>query len=75
MSDVSLLMLYGLPLAATVLIYVWQRRLREEHSLAVLHKAEQAGLTEPASIHPVIDPNICIVRRKISSRNSGFMSA
>ena len=60
MSEVPLLMLYGVPLAAVVFVYVWRRRAREEHSLAVMRKAEQAGLTEPVTIHPVIDPNICI---------------
>src|SRR5690348_6552670 len=60
MSDALMLMLYGLPLAAAVLVYVWQRRARERHSLEVLRKAEEAGLTEPATIHPVIDPNICV---------------
>jgi thioredoxin reductase/NAD-dependent dihydropyrimidine dehydrogenase PreA subunit len=60
MSEAPILMLYGLPLAAAVGIYLWQRRVHEKRALAVLRKAEQAGLTEPATIHPVIDPNICV---------------
>ena len=60
MSEAPLLMLYGLPLAAVVFVYLWRRRSREEHAVAVMRKAEQGGLTEPTTIHPVIDPNICV---------------
>src|SRR5919197_4747308 len=60
MSDVPLLALYGLPLAAALLVYLWSRRSREADALAVMRTAEQAGLTEPATIHPVIDPSICV---------------
>jgi thioredoxin reductase/Pyruvate/2-oxoacid:ferredoxin oxidoreductase delta subunit len=60
MSDVPLLALYGLPLAAALFVYLWSRRSREADALAVMRTAEQAGLTEPATIHPVIDPSICV---------------
>ena len=60
MSEVPILALYALPLAAVVLVYVWRRRSREAQALAALQKAEQAGLMEPPTIHPVIDPNICV---------------
>ncbi len=39
--------------------YRWQNQTHSE-SMAVKTAAIEAGLTEPASLHPLIDPNICI---------------
>ncbi len=41
------------------LYYKWQYR-TETISLEVKSAAIEAGLTEPASLHPLIDPDICI---------------
>jgi len=52
--------LYGLPLAVVMTLYLRRhRRLEGEHS-AKLQSAVEAGLTEPASLHPVIDPRRCL---------------
>lgn len=32
----------------------------EHHSRSTLHEAHETGLTQPASLHPVIDPSRCI---------------
>jgi thioredoxin reductase/ferredoxin len=41
------------------LYFKWQQETHVE-SLAVQSAAIEAGLTEPASLHPLIDPDICI---------------
>ena len=52
--------LYFLPLLVLVLWY-WHRHKRlEEKSLAALKLAHEAGMLEPPTLHPEIDPTICI---------------
>jgi thioredoxin reductase (NADPH) len=43
-----------------MLIYFNRRKKIEERSLAVKTAAVEAGLTEPNSLHPVIDPSVCL---------------
>jgi thioredoxin reductase (NADPH) len=46
-----------------ILILIWYLQRRGEHdkeSIAALEESQEAGLMEPASLHPVIDPNTCI---------------
>lgn len=58
--DVWLLALYGLPLLAIVAIYVWrQRRVHERHR-RTQQEFIAAGMTEPASLHPIIDAALCL---------------
>jgi len=52
--------LYTLPLVAIVALYLRRRMRLESHYRHDLHEAAEAGLTEPASLHPVIDPFACI---------------
>ncbi len=53
-------LIYGIP-ALIICAFYWVRRLaREKHTAEVKDTARQAGLTEPASLHPLIDPRICI---------------
>jgi thioredoxin reductase (NADPH) len=59
-SDLFLLSLYLLPLLAVMLWYLRRHRHQEEGHAATLQEAVQAGLTEPASLHPVIDPERCL---------------
>jgi thioredoxin reductase (NADPH) len=58
--DVWLLALYGVPLLAIVAAYVRrQRRIHARHR----HTQEEsiaAGMTEPASLHPIIDAALCL---------------
>ncbi|HEX9183777.1 MAG TPA: NAD(P)-binding domain-containing protein [Burkholderiales bacterium] len=52
--------LYAVPLLAAFGVYFYRRaRAHAQHS-GQLEESVQAGLTEPASLHPVIDPNRCI---------------
>src|SRR5882757_1347531 len=58
--DVWLLALYGLPLLLIVDIYVWrQRRVHERHR-RTQQEFIAAGMTEPASLHPIIDAALCL---------------
>ena len=61
MSDIlTALFVYSIPLVAAWAIFAIVRS--REHARAVERKsaAEEAGLTEPASLHPVIDPALCL---------------
>ncbi|MCB1484604.1 MAG: NAD(P)-binding domain-containing protein [Hyphomicrobiaceae bacterium] len=51
---------YGLPLIAIWGGYLASRRRAEARSLRVLAEAKEAGLLEPASLHPVIDQSLCV---------------
>jgi len=49
--------------ASTVLLSsycLWRRIQSESKSRAILEAAVDEGLTEPASLHPTIDPDLCI---------------
>lgn len=59
-SDLTLALVYAIPACLAVLGYLWHRRRQEAASLRALADSEQAGLTEAASLHPVVDPDICI---------------
>lgn len=60
MSDSWVYLIYGAPLIAIWAVYFFRRRRHESKSLAALNEARAAGLAEPASLHPVIDPLKCI---------------
>lgn len=55
-----LLMVYALPLVALWAGWILHGRRRSRRALAVLEDNRQAGLIEPASLHPVIDPARCL---------------
>jgi thioredoxin reductase (NADPH) len=52
--------LYALPLVAILAIYTARRRGRERGHRHDLEAAVAAGLTEPPSLHPSVDPARCI---------------
>lgn len=53
-------LVYAVPLALAFALYVARNRRRERVNRARLTEARAAGLTEPASLHPVIDPLRCL---------------
>src|SRR5690348_12571519 len=55
--DSLIYFIYGLPALALFVWHVRGRRRLERHS-ASIH--ERTGSTEPASLHPIIDPARCI---------------
>ncbi|MBL8243738.1 MAG: NAD(P)-binding domain-containing protein [Rhodanobacteraceae bacterium] len=60
LDDLWLLSIYTSVGLALVLGYLWQRRRSESAFRQALEDAEQSGLTEAASLHPVVDPARCI---------------
>jgi thioredoxin reductase (NADPH) len=60
MSNLSQYILYALPLLLIWAIYWIRHRRRDEANVATLTDAREAGLIEPASLHPRIDPTKCL---------------
>lgn len=60
MQNYAALVVYLLPLALIVTIYVWLVARRNKKNQVLLKESQEAGLIEPASLHPVIDPARCI---------------
>jgi thioredoxin reductase (NADPH) len=58
--DVWLLALYAVPLVAIVAAYGWRQRRIDERHRRTQQESIAAGMTEPASLHPVIDPSLCL---------------
>ncbi len=56
----DLIIVYAAPMVGVWAAYMVTRKRRETHSAAKLTAAMEAGLLEPASLHPVIDPAKCI---------------
>jgi len=57
---VSPYLVYALPLLAIWAIYWLRRSRRDSMNSATLAEAREAGLIEPASLHPRIDPARCL---------------
>jgi len=51
---------YLTPLLAVMFFYFRSRRKKESSAKDVMQENVQAGLTEPASLHPLIDENLCL---------------
>ncbi len=50
---------YAAPLAFALLFHVHCRRRRELASVAVMQQSVETGMTEPPSLHPVVNPALC----------------
>ena len=55
-----LLAVYVVPFVVIFALYLRARRRREEASIKAAEEAIAASMTEPPSLHPVIDPTKCI---------------
>jgi thioredoxin reductase (NADPH) len=55
-----ILALYALPLAIVWTVYLGLRKRAERRSISKRQAAEEAGLLEPPTLHPEIDPARCI---------------
>jgi len=60
MTDLLLVGLYALPLAVVMPIYIARRRRRDHIGAARWNEAVASGLTEPASLHSVVNRSICL---------------
>ncbi|MEZ5458504.1 MAG: NAD(P)-binding domain-containing protein [Steroidobacteraceae bacterium] len=56
----AVLLVYVVPLALILAWYLSRQRSKERRSSEALGEAREAGLTEPVSLHPAIDPNRCL---------------
>jgi thioredoxin reductase (NADPH) len=54
------LLLYAVPLAVFLFLYFRRRGKHLQQHAEVLQESRESGLTDPASLHPVIDPLLCI---------------
>ena len=59
-GDIFGLAIYAAPLALIWLLYLCRHRKLHRDSVDTLAESHEAGLLEPASLHPVIDPLKCI---------------
>lgn len=60
-SEILLLWLFALMLVlAFVGPYLWRHRRREQQARAAYQKVQEQGGVEPASLHPEVNPSICI---------------
>ena len=55
----SLTLIYLIPLLLVVILYIARHKIINRRGWLRLKRAREDGLTEPASIHPVIDPIRC----------------
>lgn len=60
MADIALLAVYAAPLAIIAGCYFWSRHRESSRAESILAAASEAGLTEPPSLHPSIDPGMCL---------------
>jgi thioredoxin reductase (NADPH) len=58
--DIWWLVIYAIPFLGITAYYVHHRRAVHAHHLQTLQEAVAAGMTEPASLHPLIDPSKCL---------------
>ncbi len=56
----SMLLPYGIAIVVILWLYLRRKRRLDTSHRAEMHEAVQAGLAEPPSLHPVIDPARCI---------------
>jgi thioredoxin reductase (NADPH) len=59
-SDSWTALVYIAGLAVVLVPYAWLRRRRSQRSHALLQAAQNDGLMEPASLHPLIDEALCL---------------
>ena len=60
MNSFEIFAIYLVPLAALWAAIILRRKYKELRTLQTKKAAEEAGLTEPASLHPMLDPELCI---------------
>jgi thioredoxin reductase/ferredoxin len=56
----ELILVYLAPMVLIWVVYLVMRRRRHAAALRLLSDAYESGLSEPASLHPIIDPALCL---------------
>jgi len=59
-GDYLMLAIYCLPLLVILIAYISRQRRIDQRSRRAHEDTVAAGLTEPASLHPIIDPSRCL---------------
>ena len=59
-SDYFVYLLYIIPFALVMFFYMRGHSKRTEAHTEILRETIEAGLTEPATLHPVVDLNLCM---------------
>jgi thioredoxin reductase/NAD-dependent dihydropyrimidine dehydrogenase PreA subunit len=59
MTPLLLWTAYSVPLGFALLLHLHARRRRELASVAVMRQSVETGMTEPPSLHPVVNPALC----------------
>lgn len=59
-AALTAILVYGLPLLLVIGVYVLRRHREQTRNVAALEASHAAGLTEPPSLHPAINPNRCL---------------
>jgi thioredoxin reductase (NADPH) len=60
MDVILSLAMYAAPCAAILAVYIWRQRSTHRRHQRAHEESIAAGLTEPASLHPLIDPAKCL---------------
>ncbi len=55
-----LLLIYIVPILLILTLYLMKKKEQERKNLSIKNEDFEAGLTEPVSLHPVIDHSICL---------------
>lgn len=58
--DYTVYLLYLIPFCLVMYFYLRRHNRRTQAHTEVMHENIQAGLTEPATLHPIINPNLCM---------------
>ncbi len=53
-------LLYAVPVVLILSVYIWLHQQRHRRSQALLRESVESGMTEPASLHPLIDHSKCL---------------
>ena len=59
-TDLLAFAIYGTPFALILLLYIRKHRRQQRVSVETFAESQEAGLLDPASLHPVINLNRCI---------------
>lgn len=59
-QDAIVYLLYIVPISLVMYFYIRGHNRRTKVHTEILRETVEAGLTEPATLHPVFDPNLCI---------------